>query len=357
MAARDRKGFTLIELLVVIAIIGILAAMLFPVFARAREAARKIQCLANVKNIAIAINMYLVDYDAFPPSETRPEVTSYFDGIPASSSRTDIWNGTINGHCAVATKANPYLKWPIILDEYVKNRDVWRCPSAKIINGATFIIEPQDWFGYLLAQAGQWGDDSPNGYFGPCQYSYPDGWGGEVTDSLTQGRLAAPVGGLESTAASRCFVQSIAVNADPSTGVKTSAINDPASYVIVGDGSQMVTTMGPGLSAYPDLCNAECAGDMPYCDPWVDWEVCGEWAAGCGLEFHAPQDGSFYNDRQRLRYYSRHLGGVNLGFMDGHAKWMPSDTLLGMVRDGQLEGLQNSGPTSLCAPEPGNYLY
>jgi prepilin-type N-terminal cleavage/methylation domain-containing protein len=54
-----RKGFTLIELLVVIAIIGILAAMLFPVFARAREAARKIQCLSNVKNIAMAVQMYL----------------------------------------------------------------------------------------------------------------------------------------------------------------------------------------------------------------------------------------------------------------------------------------------------------
>jgi len=50
-----RRGFTLIELLVVIAIIGILAAMLFPVFARARESARKVQCLANVKNLALAM--------------------------------------------------------------------------------------------------------------------------------------------------------------------------------------------------------------------------------------------------------------------------------------------------------------
>ena len=58
-----RKGFTLIELLVVIAIIAILAAMLFPVFARARESARKIQCLSNVKNIAMAFQIYLTDFD------------------------------------------------------------------------------------------------------------------------------------------------------------------------------------------------------------------------------------------------------------------------------------------------------
>src|SRR5271157_5159400 len=70
---RESRGFTLIELLVVIAIIGILAAMLFPVFARARESARKIQCLSNVKNIAMAIQMYLADYSRFPPSEHRQQ--------------------------------------------------------------------------------------------------------------------------------------------------------------------------------------------------------------------------------------------------------------------------------------------
>jgi prepilin-type N-terminal cleavage/methylation domain-containing protein/prepilin-type processing-associated H-X9-DG protein len=60
---RNRKGFTLIELLVVIAIIAILAAILFPVFAQAREKARAISCLSNTKNIATAIQMYAQDYD------------------------------------------------------------------------------------------------------------------------------------------------------------------------------------------------------------------------------------------------------------------------------------------------------
>jgi len=77
---RVGRGFTLIELLVVIAIIGILAAMVFPVFARARESARKAVCLSNVKNIALAIQMYLADNnDTLPPNEHRPEVINYFE--------------------------------------------------------------------------------------------------------------------------------------------------------------------------------------------------------------------------------------------------------------------------------------
>jgi len=80
MATRRRKGFTLIELLVVIAIIAILAAMLFPVFARARESARKIQCLSNVKNISMALQMYMTDYDKTPPGEHNPDAIALFEG-------------------------------------------------------------------------------------------------------------------------------------------------------------------------------------------------------------------------------------------------------------------------------------
>ena len=59
----SRKGFTLIELLVVIAIIAILAAILFPVFARAREKARQITCASNLKQMGLAFFMYNADYD------------------------------------------------------------------------------------------------------------------------------------------------------------------------------------------------------------------------------------------------------------------------------------------------------
>src|SRR5579872_3878616 len=80
---RRRTGFTLIELLVVIAIIAILAAILFPVFARAREQARKTSCLSNLKQIGTASMMYAQDYDE-NYSDSR-ESTDALDGAGCSN--------------------------------------------------------------------------------------------------------------------------------------------------------------------------------------------------------------------------------------------------------------------------------
>src|SRR5437870_112789 len=79
-----RKGFTLIELLVVIAIIAILAAILFPVFAQAREKARQTMCVSNLKQLTLGIRMYMGDYDDTPP---RNDCASMNDGTQ--------WNWTI----------------------------------------------------------------------------------------------------------------------------------------------------------------------------------------------------------------------------------------------------------------------
>jgi len=70
-SSRPVRGFTLIELLVVIAIIAILAAILFPVFAKAREKARQTSCVSNLKQIALAMIQYAQDYDDIgPPAKT-----------------------------------------------------------------------------------------------------------------------------------------------------------------------------------------------------------------------------------------------------------------------------------------------
>jgi prepilin-type N-terminal cleavage/methylation domain-containing protein/prepilin-type processing-associated H-X9-DG protein len=97
-----KRGFTLIELLVVIAIIAILAAILFPVFAKAREKARQTSCLSNIKQLGVSFHMYCQDYDeAFP----------------------------------LSMQANTNLYYPTTMEAYVKNSQIWRCPSRGVPYG------------------------------------------------------------------------------------------------------------------------------------------------------------------------------------------------------------------------------
>ncbi|NPV45515.1 MAG: DUF1559 domain-containing protein [Armatimonadetes bacterium] len=88
-----RKGFTLIELLVVIAIIAILAAILFPVFAKARAKARQTSCLSNQKQIGLALMQYIADYD-----ETFPPAYFYLNGANSRGGYSQ-WSGMIMPYC------------------------------------------------------------------------------------------------------------------------------------------------------------------------------------------------------------------------------------------------------------------
>lgn len=108
-----QKGFTLIELLVVIAIIAILAAILFPVFARAREKARQASCQSNLKQYGLALAMYIQDYDEMCPS-------LYYNppGYPAP---VGPWSLTLCYWC-------PVCDGRII--PYTKNLQMFVCPSS-----------------------------------------------------------------------------------------------------------------------------------------------------------------------------------------------------------------------------------
>ncbi|MEI6500772.1 MAG: DUF1559 domain-containing protein [Armatimonadota bacterium] len=150
---RGAGGFTLIELLVVIAIIAILAAILFPVFAKAREKARQTSCLSNLKQIGTSVMMYVQDYDEMYP-------TSYQDVASGAGSAYQI-----------------PMTWPNRLLPYIKNTQLYRCPSDSRPPNVDFVgCRP-------IAQSYCWnlnfGGDIP-------------AWGPSYVISLSMGAVAAP---------------------------------------------------------------------------------------------------------------------------------------------------------------------
>jgi prepilin-type N-terminal cleavage/methylation domain-containing protein len=120
---KSTRGFTLIELLVVIAIIAILAAILFPVFAKARENARRASCQSNLKQIALGVFQYTQDFDEkFPRQAPNATVTNPYVTIAAGTTP------------AIANT----FSLVDVLNQYVKSVAIYRCPSAAIDGKASY---------------------------------------------------------------------------------------------------------------------------------------------------------------------------------------------------------------------------
>lgn len=196
-----RNAFTLIELLVVIAIIAILAAILFPVFAQAREKARQTSCLSNFKQIGLSVRMYSQDYDerfpmgTYPDArnwEVNPDVNPYssFGGVqcldhgPSLGWPGGAWVGFNPGDggpdytgCAYGFEFYRTLMH-VQLGPYQKNKNIWYCASDRfrspsrhnMVHGA----QSYQWFPNWVYNS--WCPGSPWGYPGPFPcVRYPDG--------------------------------------------------------------------------------------------------------------------------------------------------------------------------------------
>ncbi len=121
-----RHGFTLIELLVVVGIIALLAAVLFPVFAKARAKGRQAVCLSNLRQLGLAISAYSQDYDDQYPNGADP--TDRYSIPPIWAQAPPLEKAQVDALPMLADDPHTPSQ-PGVLDAYVKSRGLWHCPS------------------------------------------------------------------------------------------------------------------------------------------------------------------------------------------------------------------------------------
>jgi prepilin-type N-terminal cleavage/methylation domain-containing protein/prepilin-type processing-associated H-X9-DG protein len=320
MNAQNRKGFTLIELLVVIAIIAILAAILFPVFAQAREKARQTSCLSNTKQMGLGIMMYTQDYD-----ETYP--AGYYYGDPTQTSNLD---------------ATGIIQWSGVTQPYVKNEQIFVCPSDpnKGIAPTNFIGENQ---GY-----GSGGSVAFNPAIQDIQAH-------RISYTANEAVMPRPRGGVGGVSIGQ-----------PQNVVSLAAVEAPAGTIAITEFSNYknsVSGTGPGgttnKSHRPsDAWARDSAGTIPY-------DVSNN--AGSAPIYSLSPDaakvifaaqptaplggGSF----PHLIYVNsgRHSGGNTFTFCDGHSKWLHIDQTLSCANNMWGKSAYNQGGQPVLCPGTG----
>ena len=150
---RIAKGFTLIELLVVIAIISLLAAILFPVFSRARENARRSTCMSNMKQLGLGIMQYSQDSDGILPNRWE-----------------DTYTGT--GDAGTGNPDGLDQNWTDMIYPYVKNSQIYTCPDRADENYSSYVPQPRNTVNDFF-----WGTYDINTTYGTFNnpYSYTTG--------------------------------------------------------------------------------------------------------------------------------------------------------------------------------------
>lgn len=276
-----RRAFTLIELLVVIAIIAILAAILFPVFAQARDKARASSCLSNFKQSAFGVMMYVTDYDqTFPPGETRN---------------------------AGKTRPDDRVLWPRAIEPYLKTYEVYRCPSA--------FEDP--WFMWSKTTNNYQDNwpvaNAPSGTFKAAPWYY---WSRMPNMGFNYHYLARDVDCTGYTSNGNAMGK-------PTTPITDGDVKSPAATVMLVDTKNVGSNNAPfggGVGWFESFLVESPAGATAP-------RVCNYTNGGWGTL-------SFGDD---INYVSRptftgnaanwHAGGINTAFVDGHVKWMPPGAL------------------------------
>jgi len=290
---RSRNAFTLIELLVVIAIIAILAAILFPVFARAREKARQISCISNTKQMGLASGMYVQDYDEqfYPHRFNCP--------VNGCNPLMAVNGGPFNN---ISGAAQNKIFWISLLQPYVKNYQVFVCPST-----------PGGWYGENKdgVQCGASANNSAVGcggigYGGQNSYGHNDAW-------------LSPAGAFNGS------------NGQPAS-IALAGVPRVASTIMIADasyyGALPDVTNESGLRANTcadSTCSAEIAYFNSQGGQYVSyWKNIGNanWSWGGGSLTAAP---AIVLGKQR------HSEQVNVQFVDGHSKSLPYNRVVGDV--------------------------
>jgi prepilin-type N-terminal cleavage/methylation domain-containing protein/prepilin-type processing-associated H-X9-DG protein len=264
-----RKGFTLIELLVVIAINAILAAILFPVFAKAREKARQASCLSNIKQMALGMLMYKDDYDQTWPISNFPAMQSGVYQMPGSIQYKSN-DGT-----------SQYFMWFTVIYPYQKSKNIVNCPSqgiesndpgcmAESIDGPLTI----DKWCYTVGTPFVSDDDS-------------------LYDTHSQGKL-----GKKTDDCGFCY----------SPFVSQQWIMQTPKIATTGANGAFANGYLPTTDAMILLPDTKFIGwdtDTPY-----SWQI--NWTSPSERNFGVA---------------CRHSGGANFAFADGHAKWLKAESL------------------------------
>jgi prepilin-type N-terminal cleavage/methylation domain-containing protein/prepilin-type processing-associated H-X9-DG protein len=273
---KKKLAFTLIELLVVIAIIAILAAILFPVFAQAREKARAISCLSNQKQVMLAALMYVQDYD-----ETFP--LALYDGVTPS----DTYGGG-----STADEAGTYT-WARLIEPYFKTWQILTCPDGGA-DGGVWSGGNLSWYYNFMY--------FPNiGY----NYAYLSPW--QVTNGACEGSASVALAAVNRPANIIAFTDTSTSDADP----KCASTTGCAAGTVVGASTNLTYFMVNAPDAWPKWLPSPtvCVVGDPLHGGW-DWTSTPQGNPDF-LGFAAP----------------RHTAGANLAFVDGHAKFEHFQTM------------------------------